>query len=132
MAKRPQRHIATDELKVSVARSRDRVVRDLRGVRYELDIPRKIRRSFREQTPLWIGAAVVVGTLIILLPMRRKKVYVDLAGGTKARPKTKLIQAGFMLGLLRIAATLLRPTIANFVLKKVRAYTTEQRPVAKS
>jgi len=65
MAKEPGRNNSTDELKVKIARSRDRVARDFRGVRHELDIPRKIRRSFREQTLLWVGAAVVVGTLVV-------------------------------------------------------------------
>jgi hypothetical protein len=119
-------------LRIEIARSRNLVARDLRGLRYELDIPRKIRRSFREQTPLWIGAAVVIGTLIVLLPMRKKEVYVDLASGTKGKARrSKLLETGFLLGALRIAMTLAKPTIANFVLKKVRGYTGEPRPAPK-
>ena len=83
MAKKPRPNKPADELKLEIARSRDEVARDLRALRYELDIPRRIRRSFREQTAVWIGAAAVVGTLIVLLPLRRKKVYVDLASGDK-------------------------------------------------
>jgi hypothetical protein len=131
MAKKPRPNKPADELKLEIARSRDEVARDLRALRYELDIPRRIRRSFREQTTLWIGAAAVVGTLIVLLPLRRKKLYVDLASGVKARPKSKLLEAGFVLGVLRIAATLLKPTIANFVAKKMHGYTGEHRPAAK-
>jgi hypothetical protein len=92
-------------------------------LRYELDIPQKIRRSFRQNTPVWIGAAVAVGVLVVLLPMRRKKIYVDLASGTKAKPKSKLLEAGFLMGALRLAVTLFRPTIANFVMKKLGSYT---------
>ncbi len=131
MAKNSQRHNASDELKVSVARSRDRVARDLRGLRYELDIPRRIRRSFRQQTPLWIGAAVVVGAVIVLLPLRRQKVYVDLASGTRARPQKKLLEAGFAVGLLKIAATLFKPAITNFLIKKVRGYADARRTATK-
>ena len=127
MAKTSQRNNTTDELKVSVDRSRDRLARDLRGLRYELDIPRKIQRSFRQQTTLWVGAAVVVGTLLVLLPMRKKKVYIDLASGAQAKSKNKLLEAGFALGLLRIAATLFKPAITNFVMKKMGSYTDKSR-----
>ena len=131
MAKKPGSNNSPDELKREIARSREMVARDFRGVRYELDIPRKIQRSFRQQTPLWIGAAVAVGTLLILLPARKKKVYVDLASGTKAKPPKKLLEAGFALGLLKIAATLFKPAITSFVMKKMRGYSGEQRSTAK-
>jgi hypothetical protein len=120
MAKEPRRGQPADALKIDIARSRDEVAREFRGLRYELDIPRKIRRSFREQTGLWIGAAVVVGTLIVLVPLRKKKVYVDLANGKKQKPAQKFLEAGFLLGVLRIAVTMLKPTITNFVMKKIR------------
>lgn len=98
------------------------MARDFRGLRYELDIPRKIRRSFREQTVLWIGAAAVVGTLIVLLPLRRKKIYVDLASGAVAKPTKKLLDAGLLLGALRIALPLLKPAIENLVARKMGGF----------
>jgi hypothetical protein len=133
MAKEPRPKQQTEQLKFEVARSRDRLARDVRNVRYDLDIPRKIRRSLREQTGLWIGAAVVVGTLIVLLPLRKKKVYVDVASGAqvKAKPQRKLLEAGFLLGVLRLAATLLKPQIEGFIAKKMRGYAGESRPAAK-
>ena len=66
-----------NQLKGEIAGSRERVARELRGLRYELDFPAKFRRSFRKQTGSWISAAAAVGALIALAPMRRKKVYVD-------------------------------------------------------
>lgn len=127
MAKEPGRNNSTDELKVKIARSRDRVTRDFRGVRHELDIPRKIRRSFREHTLLWVGAAAVVGTLVVLAPIRQKKVYVDLASGKETKAKGKLLEAGFLLGALRIAMTLLRPSIERIVGKKLSGYVSGQQ-----
>ena len=132
MAKESGRNKPTDELKVSIARSRDRVARDLRGLRYELDIPRKIRRSFRQQTVLWIGAAAVIGTLLVVLPMRKKKIYVDARTGTKTRSKSKFLEAGFALGVLRIAASLLKPMVANFIAKRMGEYASNSRPAKKS
>ena len=118
-----------DELKAEIARSRDLVAREVRGLRYELDIPRRIKRSFREQTPLWIGAAVVVGTLFVMLSARKKKIYVDAKPGGKA--KSRVLEAGFALGALRIAASLLKPVIANFITKKVSDYASSNRPANK-
>jgi len=103
------------------------VARDFRGLRNDLDIPRRIRRSFQEQTMLWIGAAVVVGTLIVLVPMRKKTVYIDATTGAKAKPKSKLLETGVLLGALRIAATVLKPAIEKFVAKKIGSYVGNQR-----
>jgi hypothetical protein len=131
MAKEPRANKTTDELKMEIARSRERVGRDFRGLRYELDFPGKVRRSLRNHTAAWIAAAVVVGTLIVVLPLRKKKVYVDLKNGSQAKWKSKLLEAGFVLGALRIAATLLKPVITSFVTKKIRGYGTEPRPPKK-
>jgi hypothetical protein len=129
MAKESGRHNTPDELKAQIARSRDLVARDVRGLRYELDIPAKIRRSFREQTPLWIGGAVAVGALLIILSSRKRKVYVD--AGTGRPSKNKLVEAGFALGALRIVASLLKPMVANFIIKKVGDYASGDRPARK-
>src|SRR6266542_5107839 len=57
MAEKSERNKSTDELSADVARSRDRVERDLRGLHYELDFPAKLRRSFHEYTAAWLTAA---------------------------------------------------------------------------
>jgi hypothetical protein len=131
MAKEPRANKTIDELKMEIARSRERVGRDFRGLRYELDFPGKIRRSLRNHTAAWITAAAVVGTLIVVLPLRKKKVYVDLKNGSQEKSKSKLLEAGFVLGALRIAATLLKPVITSFVTKKIGGYRTEPRPPKK-
>jgi hypothetical protein len=129
MAKESRHRQSPESLKGEIARSRDQVAREFRGLRYELDIPRKIRRSLREQTGLWIGAAVVVGALIVLLPARRKEVHVDLATGKKAKPEKKFLEVGFILGLLRMAAPLLKPMVQKFITQKMRG---PRRPGARS
>src|SRR4029453_7053476 len=113
MAKEPRRNKPTDELRTEIAGSRERVARDLRGLRYELDFPGKLRRSFREQTVSWITAAAAVGTLIVLLPVRKKKIYIDAKRGGKRQKK--FLEAGFVLGASKIAASVLRPVIVDFL-----------------
>jgi hypothetical protein len=113
MAKNTGHDRTTDELRAEIASSRERVSRDLRGLQYEVDVPAKIRRSFREQTGSWIAAAAAVGTLVVLLPVRKKKIYVDARSGRKSQKK--LLETGFALGALKIVAGLVRPVVVEFV-----------------
>jgi hypothetical protein len=113
MAEGPGKNDANQKLNQEIARSRELVSRDMAGLRYELDFPRKLRRSFKSETMLWITAAVAVGVLISMLPARTKKVYVDPRKGEKS--KKRLLEAGFVLGALKIAAGMLRPVIVDFV-----------------
>jgi hypothetical protein len=120
MAKEPRRKKSPNQLSAEIARTRDLVERDLRDLRSQLDIPRKIRRSFRRQTGVWIAAVAVVGVLIAIQSTRKKKVYVEKKGSHIS--KSTVLEAGFVLGALRIAATLFRPMIMKFVAKKVQGY----------
>ena len=120
MAKKPGRNDATDELRADLVGSRERLGRDLRGLRYELDFRRKIKRSFQQQTLAWITAIAVVGTLLVLLPARKKKIYIDAKTGDKR--KKQMLEAGFALGAVKIAVTLLKPTITSFLKAKMDSY----------
>jgi len=113
MAETSGHNESIDELKAQLARSRERVARDLGGLQYELDFPAKFRRSFRKQTGSWLSAAAAVGALVALAPMRRRKVYVDARSGEKS--KKKLVETGFALAVVKIAANLFRPAIIEFV-----------------
>ncbi len=125
MAEKPGRNRSTSELTAEIAHSRERVARDLRGLQYELDFPRKLRRSFREQTVSWITAAAAVGTLIVLLPVRKKKIYVAAKRGGKRQ--RKFLEAGFVLGASKIAASLLRPVIVDFLKNRLTDYAGRSR-----
>src|SRR5437660_12864646 len=113
MAKTSRRNESIDELRAELARSRERLRHDLRGLRYELDFPAKFRRSFREQTVSWLSAAAAVGALIALAPMRKKKIYVDAKSGRKSQKK--LVESGVALAVLKIVANLARPAVVEFV-----------------
>ena len=113
MAEKSSDNKSIDELKAEIAASRERVGRDLGGLRHELDFPAKFRRSFREQTVSWITAAAAVGALIALAPMRRKKIYVDAKSSRKSQKK--LVETGFALAALKVVAGLARPVIVEFV-----------------
>jgi hypothetical protein len=120
MAKNFKHNRSAEELKEEITRSRERVARDLGRVRDELDLPRKIRRSFQRQPAAWIVAAVALGLVLTAVAKRKKKIYVDPKGGGKL--KNKFLEAGFLLGVLKIGASLLKPVIVPFVRQKVSQF----------
>jgi hypothetical protein len=117
MAEKSGRNKSIDELKAEIGQSRERVARDLRGLKYEVDFPAKFRRSFRQQTVSWLTAAAAVGALIALAPMRKKKIYVNAKSGRKSQKK--LVESGVALAVLKIVANLARPAIVEFVKTKL-------------
>jgi hypothetical protein len=125
MANEPEHDDPAEELREEIARSRELVARNLSGLRYELDFPRKIRRSFRTQTVLWLAVAAAAGLLFTVLPGRKKKVYVDLKSARKSTGR--LLEAGFLLGVLKVAANVLKPVIVSFLKKKVSAFASGSR-----
>ena len=123
MAQKPEQGKSLHELRQEAAHSRDRLGRDLSGLRYELDFPLKFRKSFQRQTVLWIGAAIVIGVLIVALPARTKKVRVKANGKSRGEhQKEGILGAGLALGALKLVATMLKPTITQYVAKKMSGY----------
>lgn len=112
------------ELRQEAAHSRDRLGRDLGGLRYELDFPLKFRKSFQRQTLVWIGAAILIGVLIASLPPKTKKVNIKAPKGKSRGEQQKegILGAGLALGAVKLLATMLKPTITQFVAKKMSSY----------
>ena len=125
MVNEPEHGDPAQEMREEIARSRELVSRNLSGLRYELDFPRKIRRSFQTQTVLWLAVAAAAGLLFTVLPGRKKKVHVDLKSARKSTGR--LLEAGFLLGVLEIAANVLKPVIVSFLKKKVSAFASGSR-----
>lgn len=124
MAKNDQQDKQLDELRQQIAHSRDHVGRDLDGLRYELDFPLKFRKSFQRRAPVWIAAAVLTGVVFTAraIPPKKKIVYLRHKPGEQAKgeeQKKGLLQAGLAMGLLRFAATMLRPVVVSFVMRKL-------------
>lgn len=117
MGENSKRNKSTDELRTTIARSRERVNCDLRGLHYELDFPAKLQRSYRKRTTSWLAASTAVGSLIVLLLTRKKRMYVDLKSGQKVNKK--LVESGLALGALKIGASLIRPAIVELVKKRL-------------
>ena len=124
MAQEPRK--PREQIKREIDLSRDRLELDLEGLRYELDIPRRIRKSLQSQTAIWIGAAALIGVALTFLPGRKKEVYVDAKTGRPPK-KHNLLEAGFLLGALKITATLLKPMLTKFIAGKMRDFAASDR-----
>jgi len=127
MAEKPGQEKSLHELRQEAAHSRDRLGRDLSGLRYELDFPLKFKKSFQRQTVLWIGAAIVVGVIFAVMPAREKKVYVRGSGKSDHKKKGEeqkkgLIGAGLAMGALRLAATMLKPALMKYATDRMGSY----------
>ena len=127
MAQEPGQEKSLHDLRQEAAHSRDRLTRDLTGLRYELDFPLKFRKSFQRQTVLWIGAAIVVGVIFAVMPAREKKVYVRGKGKPDGKRKGEeqkkgLIGAGLAMGALRLAATMLKPALMKYATERMGSY----------
>src|SRR6476646_6576055 len=113
------------EMKEDIARSREELALRLSRVREEIDLPRKIRRSVQREPIPWIIGAIAIGLVATAVVTRKKKVIVDAKGSSKS--KNGLLEAGFVLGALRIAAGVLQPVVMNFVEKKLGTYSSRPR-----
>ena len=69
-------------------------------------------------------AAIVVGVAFALMPARTKKVRVKVKGAKSRGEQQKegILGAGLALGALKLVATLLKPTITQYVAKKMSGY----------
>jgi hypothetical protein len=105
------------ELRQKVARTRELVLRDASGLRYELNFPLKFKRAFQRNTVVWVGGALAVGLIMALLKARTQKVYVR-AGGRKVRSQKTLFQSGALLGALKFGLTLLQPVVISYFAKR--------------
>jgi hypothetical protein len=121
-------------LKSDIALSRDRMGRELTGLRYELDVPRKLKDSFRNSPGVWVGAVAVLGILMASSLFGQRKVYVrpkfSWRGGGKKDAKLGWVEGGALGGALRLVAPLLRPILIKFVAAKARDYARRRKTAA--
>lgn len=115
------------ELREKIARSRELVVRDLSGLRYELDFPLKFKKAFQRHTVVWVGGAIAVGLLLALLRARTHKVYLSAAGKRVHVPKKALMESGMLLGALKLGMTFLQPVLISYLTKQAAAKSASAR-----
>lgn len=122
MAKATGQTKSLHDLRQEIAHSRDRLARDLSGLRYEFDFPLKLRKSVQRHTATWISAVAVIGVIISFLPRRRKSVRLnadDNRGARVEKQKKGILEAGVLMAAARIAAAMLKPALTNYLTSKL-------------
>ena len=119
MAKGTGQKKSLHDLRQEIAHSRDRLARDLGGLRYELDFPLKFRESVQRHTGKWISGVAVLGVLFTMLPRKKKVVVKAKTGDRGEKQKKGILEAGFALGALKLAARMLQPAITSYVTRRM-------------
>jgi hypothetical protein len=106
-----------DELIAELARARASLSESIGGTRRALDVPSKLRRSYRDHKPSWIAGTVLAGVALATLPFRPKK---NRNGSTEAPKKVReAAEAGIVAILLKFILAAIRPAVASFIAKKI-------------
>ena len=125
MAKESGKDQSLAEIKERIERSRYDLGRDLSGLRYELDIPLRVKKSFQRNTVLWLAGAAVLGLIFTAGPRRKKKIYVDVKGRKKAQET--VMEAGLLLTAAKFAAGVLKPIVVSYAMQKMRSFSDSPR-----
>jgi hypothetical protein len=105
------------ELSATLARSRTRITDNVHALGRDLDFVSRARRAFKTHPAVWIGGAVLIGLIISRVPLGRKKV---VKPGKKAEPTyEKVEKAGLLLGALKIAFDIAKPTLMGWATRRV-------------
>lgn len=108
------------ELTTALARSRSHISLYVDDLRHDLDFAGRARRAFTRHPAVWIGGAVVLGLLISRLPLRRKSAPTPRRKADSNFEKAE--KAGLVLGALKIAFDIARPTLMGWATRRVSQY----------
>ncbi|MEO8044489.1 MAG: hypothetical protein ABI674_06245 [Spartobacteria bacterium] len=106
------------ELRQKIARSRELIVRDMDGLRYELNFPLKFRKAFQRHTVLWVGAALAIGLGLALLRARTQKIYLGVGSKKERSPNKRLLESSALIGVLKLGMTLVQPMVVSYFAKQ--------------
>jgi hypothetical protein len=110
------------ELIAELAQARTQITDNFHGLGRDLDFASKARRAFKSNPAVWIGAAVVIGVVVARLPLGRKKAA-PVSSRKKAEPTVEKVEkAGLLLGALKIAFDIARPTLMGWATRRVADY----------
>lgn len=113
-----------DEILAEIARSREAIARDCAGVRAEVDLAAKVRRSVRTHPLAWLGGAGALGFLFAG-PRRRTIVkHVEArpkkrGGGTETRVSRGPAWWATLLALVKFLLPFVRPALSAYAARRL-------------
>jgi hypothetical protein len=109
------------ELTAELARSRGHITRNVHALGRDLDFATRARRAFKRHPAVWIGGAILIGLFIARIPLRRKAP--TAAPLRKAEPAVEKVEkAGLVLGALKVAFDIARPTLIGWATRRMADY----------
>jgi hypothetical protein len=109
------------ELTAQLARSRNQMTDNVHALGRDLDFASRARRAFKTHPAVWIGGAILIGVFVSRLPFGRKKVTVK-AGRKSEATVEKVEKAGLLLGALKIAFDIAKPTLMGWATRRMADY----------
>ena len=106
-------------------RARSQLAVNAGALRDDLDVNRRARRSFSHNRVAWLGGATIAGVLLSRLTARTGKVVVNRKG-RKHEGETSAVKAGLLLGALKIAFDLAKPTLLKWAGRRVADYVSQR------
>ncbi|MDR3406654.1 MAG: hypothetical protein P4L99_29485 [Chthoniobacter sp.] len=111
------------ELIAALAHSRTHITGNVHALGRDLDFASRARRTFKTHPAVWIGGAVLLGLVIARLPLRRKTPSAIPRKSKHAEPTIEKVEkAGLLLGALKIAFDIARPTLMGWATRRVAEY----------
>jgi hypothetical protein len=104
------------ELREELAAARLKFAGNWVALKEDVNVPKRVRESMRERKLLWIVSATLIGFIVSRLPARKKEVLVDAKSRKKIEKRKK---AGLIMGLMKFALGVLKPTITAYATKKL-------------
>jgi hypothetical protein len=116
------------DLIAQLAQARYGVSANVRGLKRDLNVVRRIETAFQRHRIIWLAGAAMLGLLLARLPGRKKVVVVPKL--RKSRAEEKAVKAGLLVTVLKLAFDVSRPFLQKWVTRKVSDYA-RQRFVAR-
>lgn len=110
------------ELTAILARSRTQITDNVHYLGHDLDFASRARRAFKTHPAVWIGGAILIGLFISRLPFGRKKAVAAPRSKKAESTVEKAEKAGLVLGALKIAFDIAKPTLMGWATRRVAEY----------
>jgi len=111
------------ELIAALAQSRTHITGNVHALGHDLNFVARARRAFKTHPAVWIGGAVILGLVISRLPLRRKAPSPAPHKKRSVEPTIEKVEkAGLLLGALKIAFDIARPTLIGWATRRVASY----------
>ena len=109
------------ELIAELARARHGVSANVRGLRRDFDVGQRLETAYRQHSIAWLTGASLLGFVLARVSARRGKV-VERPKGRKPAAEEKVVRAGILVTVLKIAFDIARPALTKWVRRRVAAY----------